>query len=87
METILKLTAPSQPENYKRFQSEYHTDAKVSETKPEDFRKLFSGNNDDNFRIGIKFTRKTVKMFSEFYNSDIIIASSLGLRLAIGDKT
>ncbi|KAK7205789.1 U3 small nucleolar RNA-associated protein 25 [Myxozyma melibiosi] len=85
--TILKLTAPSQPENFRRFQQEYHSDATIPDTKPEDFRRLFSGNNDDNFRIGIKFTRKTVKMYSEFYNSDIIIASPLGLRLAIGDKT
>lgn len=29
--------------------------------KPPDFRALFSGNNDDHFRIGIKFTRLGIR--------------------------
>lgn len=55
--------------------------------KPEDYEKTFSGNTDDNFRIGMSLTKKTLKLYTDFYASDILIASPLGLRLSMGGSS
>lgn len=52
--------------------------------KPEDYELTFQGNINDNFKIGIAVTKKTLKLYSKFYSSDIIIASPLALRQLIG---
>ena len=48
------------------------------------FHALFAGNIDDCFRLGVAVNNKIVKLYSEFYHSDILIASPLGLRMIIG---
>ncbi|XP_050504494.1 U3 small nucleolar RNA-associated protein 25 homolog [Diabrotica virgifera virgifera] len=52
--------------------------------KPEDYEQLFQGNTSDDFKIGITVTKKSLKLYADFYSSDIIIASPLGLRTIIG---
>ncbi|CAH8858155.1 unnamed protein product [Trichobilharzia szidati] len=51
--------------------------------KPKDYEEWFSGNSSDHFRIGISFSKKSVKLYSAFSNSDIILASPLGLQTII----
>lgn len=55
--------------------------------KPFDYNETFRGNIDDCFKFGIEFNENSLKLFSDFYQSDIIVASPLGLFLAInGEK-
>ncbi len=50
----------------------------------DDFNTMFTGNYDDHFRIGIGIAKKSLKLYTKFYSSDIILASPLGLRTIIG---
>lgn len=73
----------------KRFLKEFSPDPEEAESqanRPDDFKKMFKGNIDDCFRLGISMSKNTVKLFSPFYMSDIIVASPLGLRTIIGSE-
>ena len=73
--------------NKKRFQKEFSTDQPSYQGyKPDDFKNMFEGNIDDGFRIGISLSKNAMKLYSQFYSSDIIIATPLGLRTLIGGK-
>jgi U3 small nucleolar RNA-associated protein 25 len=73
--------------NKKRFLEEY-TGNEIcmpkKNPKPEDYELTFTGNTSDDFKIGITVTKKSLKLYADFYSSDIIIASPLGMRTIIG---
>lgn len=51
--------------NKKRFYEEFKGSELImpkKNPKPEDYEHLFQGNIDDNFRIGLSFTKKSVKV-------------------------
>jgi len=87
--TLISLSATTQQENKGRFIKDYSLDEPdtIPASKPEDFKDKFEGNDDDLFRIGIKFTRKSLKLFVEFYNADVILASPLGLKRVFESST
>lgn len=89
VDTLIRLSNTTQQENKKRFKKEFSLppEEDVMDTrKPADYRDTFAGNIDDCFRVGIKLSRKTMKLYSEFYSSDILVASPLGLRMIIGSQ-
>ncbi|XP_053568343.1 U3 small nucleolar RNA-associated protein 25 homolog [Bombina bombina] len=75
--------------NKKRFKDEYGCDPEDKPPnlkRPEDYETVFAGNIDDHFRIGVAILQKSMRLYSPFYSSDIIIASPLGLRTIIGSE-
>ncbi|XP_068436625.1 U3 small nucleolar RNA-associated protein 25 homolog [Clinocottus analis] len=73
--------------NKKRFKGEFGEEADDKPPnlqRPDDYRAIFSGNVDDHFKIGLSVVRSSIRLYSPFYSSDIIIASPLGLRTVLG---
>ena len=87
---IIKLVFPAGSKmnimNKKRFMQEFSPDPNEKESKlerPDDYKAMFKGNIDDCFRVGLAISKNTLKLFSDFYSADVIIASPLGLRTII----
>lgn len=96
---LMNFSLATQVENKTRFLNDFslpegvvdklatdERDAEGASKYPRDHRESFKGNIDDTFRVGMKVTRKSVKLYSEFYQSDLIIASPLGLRTSIENQ-
>ncbi|KAJ2898925.1 rRNA-binding ribosome biosynthesis protein utp25 [Coemansia aciculifera] len=90
VEKLYKLASGGQDLNAPRFIKEYgpegYEESVISKRKPDDFRKTFAGNIDDGFRVGVQLYRKTAKVYTDLYHSDIIVASPLGLRMVTGSE-
>jgi len=88
VEMLIKIFSPNGEKgavaNRKRFNEDYSKVETVKKDKPEDFYDIFQGDVDDSFKLGISVTKKTLKLYTDFYSSDIIITSPLGLRLVTG---
>ncbi|XP_037444364.1 U3 small nucleolar RNA-associated protein 25-like isoform X2 [Triticum dicoccoides] len=85
---LIQLSPLTQKDNSMgQFKKEFgESDDELEEpnsSKPTDFNLLFAGDVEDHFLFGIKFTKKSVKLYSNFYASDIIVASPLALKLKI----
>ncbi|VAI39768.1 unnamed protein product [Triticum turgidum subsp. durum] len=83
---LIQLSPLTQKDNSMgQFKKEFgESDDELEEpnsSKPTDFNLLFAGDVEDHFLFGIKFTKKSVKLYSNFYASDIIVASPLALKL------
>ena len=88
VELLIKIFSPENQKgcvaNRKRFNEDYVKVETIRKDKPDDYYDTFQGDTDDSFKLGIAVTKKTIKLYTDFYSSDIIITSPLGLRLVTG---
>lgn len=85
VEQMIRLSGSAQQENRKRFKQQFYSDGGPPDSKPEDFRAMFRGNSNDFFCLGLRFSRKSVKLYSSFYSSDVLVASPIGLLMILED--
>lgn len=85
IELMIKLSGSEQQENRKKLRQQFFEAGAPPDTKPDDFRHMFKGNLNDFFSIGLKFTRKALKLYSSFYTSDVLVASPIGLSMILED--
>ncbi|AQZ10368.1 UTP25 (YIL091C) [Zygosaccharomyces parabailii] len=80
---IIDKSGLDQVDKKGKFKDQFFQDALPPSHKPKSFRHTFKGNTNDFFVLGIKFTRKAIRLYSNFYQSDIIVCSPLGLQLIV----
>lgn len=85
-QVVSKIIAKSgldQVDKKGKFQDQFFEDSLPPSSKPKSFQHIFKGNTNDFFVLGMKFTRKAIKLYSNFYQSDIIVCSPLGIQLIL----
>jgi U3 small nucleolar RNA-associated protein 25 len=90
IQTLLEIL-PDKQTGQVMYQKKFHENlgppqvTKDYSDKPLSYQELFADNTGDSFRVGISLTgRTTTKLYAELYDSDIIVASPLGLRSITG---
>ena len=79
-------------------QPEHSENAHIDQKKPKDWQQIFQQNVDDDFKIGIQVNPgqgkgngasrgSNIRLYSDFFQSDIILASPLGMRLIMEKAT
>ncbi|CAB3245744.1 unnamed protein product [Arctia plantaginis] len=90
VKTLIDILVPKEAGevvNKKRFEEDFTGGELImpkKNPKPEDYELLFCGNTEDTFRLGMTVTKKALKLYTDFYSSDIIVTSPLGLRMIVG---
>ncbi|CCD23387.1 rRNA-binding ribosome biosynthesis protein UTP25 NDAI_0B03530 [Naumovozyma dairenensis CBS 421] len=80
---IIKKSGLDQVDKKGKFYDQFKDDSLPPSSKPKSFQQIFKGNTNDFFVLGLKFTRKAIKLYSNFYQSDIIVCSPLGMQMIV----
>ncbi|CCF60201.1 hypothetical protein KAFR_0J01340 [Kazachstania africana CBS 2517] len=83
IEKIIAKSGIDQVDKKGKFKDQFFEDSLPPSSKPKSFQDIFKGNTNDFFVLGVKFTRKAIKLYSNFYQSDIIICSPLGIQMIL----
>ncbi|GMM53718.1 rRNA-binding ribosome biosynthesis protein [Maudiozyma humilis] len=80
---IINKSGIEQVDKKGKFRDQFFEDSLPPSSKPKSFQQIFKGNTNDFFVLGMKFTRKAIKLYSNFYQSDIVVCSPLGLQMIV----
>ncbi|KAL3233402.1 U3 small nucleolar RNA-associated protein 25 [Nakaseomyces bracarensis] len=80
---IIDKSGLDQVDKKGKFKDQFYDSSFPPNSKPKSFQHVFKGNTNDFFVLGVKFTRKAIKLYSNFYQSDIIVCSPLGLQMIV----
>ncbi|SMN18767.1 similar to Saccharomyces cerevisiae YIL091C UTP25 Nucleolar protein required for 35S pre-RNA processing and 40S ribosomal subunit biogenesis [Maudiozyma saulgeensis] len=83
VDKIIHKSGIEQVDKKGKFRDQFFEDSLPPSSKPKTFQQIFKGNTNDFFVLGMKFTRKAIKLYSNFYQSDIVICSPLGLQMIV----